>query len=226
MIKHYDSNNRILILGNSHLVVFGFRGELIRKLCESGYEVWTCFPNGPFGEGETTAAEYGCHFIETPMERRGTNPIRDIKVIRNYCSIISKIKPSIVLAYTVKPDVYGGIACRIINTPFIPNITGLGKGLDEKGLVRLLTTLLYKMAVKKSACVFFQNDNDKQYFDSHSIEYGNGVVLPGSGVNIQKYTSLPYPMNDEPIRFIYIARIMKTKGIEEYLDAASSIKKK
>ena len=108
---------KILILGNSHLVVFKFRGELISTLVERGYDVWVCFPNGPFGEGEQTAKIYGCHFIENKMERRGTNPIKDLELIKNYYCIIKQVNPDAVLAYTVKPDVYGGIVCAITKTP-------------------------------------------------------------------------------------------------------------
>lgn len=108
----------ILILGNSHLVVFNFRGELIERLVAEGNKVTVCFPNGPFGEGEKTAKEYGCYFIENKMDRRGTNPVKDLLIIKEYCSVIKKIKPDVVLAYTVKPDVYGGIACRIMGVLF------------------------------------------------------------------------------------------------------------
>ena len=216
---------KVLILGNSHLVVFKFRGELIEELVKQNYDVYVCFPNGPFGEGEESAKKYGCHFIEVPMERRGTNPVKDLQIIKNYFSIIKKTKPDVVLAYTVKPDVYGGIVCRILRIPFIPNITGLGKGLDEKGLIQKITVFLYKFAVKKSSCVFFQNNSDKAFFDFAGIEYEKGIVLPGSGVNLKKFKPLPYPEKDEPIRFIYVARVMKAKGIEQYLDAAHEIKK-
>ena len=89
---------KILILGNSHLVVFKFRGELISTLVERGYDVWVCFPNGPFGEGEQAAKIYGCHFIENKMERRGTNPIKDLELIKNYYCIIKQVNPC--LLYT------------------------------------------------------------------------------------------------------------------------------
>lgn len=217
---------RILILGNSHLVVFKFRGELIEKLVADGYDVTVCFPNGPFGEGEQASKDYGCKFIENHIDRRGTNPLSDLTIIKDYISIIKKVKANVVLAYTVKPDVYGGIACRMLGVPFIPNITGLGKGLDEGGLVRKITVLLYKIAIKKAKCVFFQNEDDKAFFDNHGMKYKRGIVLPGSGVNLSKFQPLPYPDKDEPIRFIYVARVMKAKGIEQFLDAAHEIKKK
>lgn len=216
---------KILVLGNSHLVVFKFRGELISTLVEQGYDVWVCFPNGPFGEGEQTAKIYGCHFIENKMERRGTNPIKDLGLIKDYLNIIKKVAPDVVLAYTVKPDVYGGIICAMTKTPFIPNITGLGKGLDEKGIVQKLTIELYKKAVKKAKCVFFQNDSDRSFFDSHHIIYPKGITLPGSGVNLKNFVPLPYPKKEEPIRFIYVARVMKAKGIEQFFEAAHEIKK-
>lgn len=215
---------RILILGNSHLVVFGFRGELIERLVSEGYEVWTSFPNGPFGEGEKTAKEYNCHFVESIMDRRGTNPLQDIRILFQYNKIIKDIHPDIVLAYTVKSDVYGGIICRLRKIPFVPNITGLGKAIDEGGIVSLITVLLYRIAVKKARCVFFQNDKDKEFFDKN-IKYMHGIVLPGSGVNLNKFAPLPYPNQDEPIRFIYVARVMKAKGIEQYLYAAHKVKR-
>ena len=115
--------------------------------------------------------------------------------------------------------------CRILQIPFIPNITGLGKGLDEQGVIQKITVFLYKLAVKKSSCVFFQNNSDKAFFDFAGIKYENGIVLPGSGVNLKKFKPLPYPRKDEPVRFIYVARVMKTKGIEQYLDAAHEIKR-
>lgn len=219
------ANKKILLLGNSHLVVFEFRGELIERLVSEGYEVTVCFPNGPFGEGEETAKLYGCEFVENRIDRRGTNPVKDLFLIRDYYSIIKKIKPDLVLAYTVKPDVYGGIACRITNVPFIPNITGLGKGLDEEGIIQFITKVLYRVAIKKAKCVFFQNKSDKAFFDTHKIDYQRCNVLPGSGVNLEKFVPLPFPEADEPVRFIYVARVMKAKGIEQYFEAAKEIKR-
>lgn len=226
MIDNSSTRKRILILGNSHLVVFKFRGELIKELVARQYDVWVCFPNGPFGEGEKSSKEYGCHFIESHIDRRGTNIFRDLALIQEYHRILKTVSPDIVLAYTVKPDVYGGILCNRMHIPFIPNITGLGKGLDDGGLVQKLTIALYKKAVKNAKCVFFQNYDDKHFFDLHRISYKKGTVLPGSGVNLKQFAPLEYPQESEPIRFVFVARVMKAKGIEQYLDAAHVLKKK
>lgn len=219
-------SKKILILGNSHLVVFKFRRELVEKLIAEGYDVWVCFQNGPFGEGQKAADHYGCHFIENHIDRRGTNPFKDVQLIIEYFSIMKQVKPDVVLAYTVKPDVYGGIVCRMLKIPFVPNITGLGKGLAEGGLTQKLTGLLYKWAVKKAKCVFFQNDSDKIFFDKKKITYKKGIILPGSGVNIHRFEPIPYPQEDTSVKFIFIARVMKAKGIEQFFDAAHEIRKK
>lgn len=221
-----NKKKRILILGNSHLVVFKFRGELIKKLVKEKYDVWVCFPNGPFGEGQQTAEQYGCHFVENHMDRRGTNPFSDFFVMKEYYSLIKEIKPDIVLSYTVKPNIYGGIVCRLLKVPFVPNITGLGKGLDEEGFVQKLTIQLYRYAIKHAACVFFQNNSDKNFFDSKKIRYTKQIVLPGSGVNLQEFQPLPYPTSQNCVKFIYVARVMKAKGIEEFLKAAHIVKEK
>lgn len=226
MSHNQITKKRILILGNSYLVVFKFRGELIQELIKQNYDVWVCFPNGPFGEGQKTSDEYGCHFIETNIDRRGKNPLKDFSLMKEYRRIFKAVCPDFVLAYTVKPDVYGGIVCNQMHIPFIPNITGLGKGLVEGGLVQKITIHLYKKAVKKARCVFFQNQNDKMFFDTHKIRYQKGIVLPGSGVNLQKFVPLEYPDDSEPVRFIYVARVMKAKGIEQFFDAARVLKAK
>lgn len=212
-------NKKILILGNSNLVVFKFRKELIQRLLAEGYEVTVAFPNGPFGDGETSAKKYGCNFIEINIDRRGTNPLYDMGLFLNLCKIIAKLRPKYVLAYTVKPDVYGGIVCALLGIPILINITGLGKGLTEKGIVQKITVILYKLAVKNAACVFFQNENDRKFFDDHGIRYKRGEQLPGSGVNLKEFHPMEYPKQDKTV-FTYIGRVMKAKGIEEYLEAA------
>lgn len=214
----FDMAKRILILGSSGLGIFGLRGELIEKLVEEKYEVVTSFPSGFLGEGDKLAKEYGCAFIETTVDRRGTNIFRDGKLLRSYIRLIKEVKPDAVLLYTVKCCVYGGIACRCLKVPYIMNITGLGKGLAEEGLRQKILVMLYRIAAK-SACIFFQNQSDRQFFHDHRIRSKKEEILPGSGVNLDKYQPLQYPADDR-IVFTYIARVMKTKGIDEFLMAA------
>lgn len=215
---------RILILGNSGLVVFGMRGELIQRLIKEGYEVVVSFPNGILGEGEQMSKEYGCRYVEVMIDRRGTNMIRDAELLRNYVTLIKTVKPHMVLTYTVKCSIYGGMACRFLKVPYLVNITGLGKGLVEGGLRQKLLVALYKIAVKSAECVFFQNQHDRMFFAEQGIQCKKCDLLPGSGVNLEKYLPIPYPEDDKMV-FTYIARVMKTKGIDEFLEAAKTIKK-
>lgn len=214
---------KVLILGNSKLTVFGFRGELIEKLIQDDYDVTVAFPNGPFGEGKEISNQYGCKFIELEMDRRGTSIFKDLFLLKEYIKIIRKEKPFCVLAFTVKCDIYGGMACRLLRVPFFPNITGLGKGLTSNFFVTSITKFLYKIGIKKSVCVFYQNNNDLSFFTSNKIYKGDSIVLPGSGVNLKKFKFKPIPSMDE-FHFVYVARIMKAKGIDEYLSAANYFK--
>lgn len=214
---------RVLILGNSGLVVFGMRGELISRLIKDGYDVVVSFPNGLLGEGEQLAKEYGCRHVETLIDRRGTNIFRDLALLQSYTKLIRDVNPDVVLTFTVKCSIYGGMACRRLNVPYIVNITGLGKGLAEGGVQQKLLVMLYKLGVRSAQCVFFQNRQDRQFFVDRHIKYKKDDLLPGSGVNLDKYVPMDYPA-DDTIVFTYIARVMKTKGIDEFLAAARAIK--
>ena len=214
---------RVLILGNSGLVVFGMRGELIERLVKEGMDVVVSFPDGFLGEGERLAKEYGCNYIGVPIDRRGTNAFRDAALLKSYFKLIREVKPDVVLTYTVKCSIYGGIVCRMLRIPYIVNITGLGTGLAETGRWQKVIISLYKIALRSAACVFFQNRNDQQFFADHRIRFKKGDLLPGSGVNLEKYVPFPYPSDDKMV-FTYIARVMKTKGIDEFLKAAEVIR--
>lgn len=216
------SKGKVLFWGSSRVCVYGFRGELIERLKNEGYEVVVSFPNGPYGEGEEISKQYGCKFIETQIERRGKNPAHDLALLYQYIKIIKGEKPNYVLGYTVKCDIYGGIACRLTGTPFIANITGLGKGLAEGGATEFITKNLYKIAMKKAKCVFFQNKQDKGYFDRNNIRYKKARVIPGSGVNVSRFSGIPYPADGKTV-FTYMSRVMKAKGIDQFLDAAHKL---
>ena len=168
----------------------------------------------------------GCKFIDTPINRRNTNPVEDLKVFFKYMKVLEEIKPEIVLTYTVKPNVYGGLACRMKKIPYICNVTGLGSGYLNGGIVQKVVQILSKLAFKKANKVFFQNTSDKDLLVNQNIVDSNYDLLPGSGVNLETYRVLPYPPEDQPINFNFIARVMKDKGIDEYLSAAKIIKER
>ncbi|KOF08654.1 glycosyl transferase, partial [Planococcus glaciei] len=213
---------KVLLLGNHGFVIYNFRKELIKKLLEDGYEVYISLP---YDEKVQIMVEWGCKFVETNVDRRGTNPVTDSKLVGHYLKILKQIKPDAVLTYTIKPNLYGGIACRILNIPCINNITGLGSGFSGNPALKFLLSSLYKVGLKKSKCVFFQNTEDMATLVENNIIKGPYELIPGSGVNLNEYKFMEYPPEDE-LNFIFIGRIMKDKGIDQYLEAAKEIKQK
>lgn len=214
---------KVLMLGNHEIVIYNFRRELIQRMIEDGYEVYVALPYGPKVE---YLKEMGCEFIDTPVNRRNTNPLEDIKVFFRYIKILEQIKPDVVLTYTVKPNVYGGIACRLKSIPYICNVTGLGSGYLNGGIVKRVVKNLSKLAFKKANKVFFQNSTDMNLLVEQNIVNDNYDLLPGSGVNLEINRVLPYPAKDKPTSFNFVARVMKDKGIDEYLEAAKQVKEK
>lgn len=214
---------RVLILANNDVGLYNFRKELIRELLKQKHEVFISLPHG---SKVNKLEKLGCKFIETKLDRRGTNPITDIKLFIKYISILNNIRPHVVLTYTVKPNLYGGIACRLKGIPYICNVTGLGSGFLNKGLTQSVIKTLSKRSFTTAQCVMVQNSADMEILKQSKTIKGNGRLIPGSGVNLSEYEVLPYPKEDSPIQFNFIARIMKDKGIDEYLEAAKIIKAK
>jgi len=213
---------KIIILSNHHAYTYNFRKEIIQRLLDENYEVHIVLP---YGEKVELLKEMGCHFIDLPLDRRGMNPFTDLKLLYNYYKIIKKVKPDAVMSYTIKPNIYGGMACRKLKVPFFPNVTGLGTAVENEGTSQKILVQLYKIAFKKASCVFFQNEENCDFFKIKKIKLNNFKVLPGSGVNVNHFSLLEYPPADT-IEFVFISRIMKEKGIDQYLDAANYIKQK
>ena len=211
---------KILILANNDVGLYNFRKELIEELVKKN-EVYISLP---YGDLIPKLEELGCNFIDTPISRRGTNPLTDIKLFLNYLSIIKEIKPDVVLTYTIKPNVFGGMASRMSTVPYIANITGLGTAVENGGILQSITLFLYKISLKKANCVFFQNKENRDFITG-KIKISNHRLIPGSGVNLEQYSLMDYP-SDEVVNFLFIARVMKEKGIDQYLEAAEYIKGK
>jgi galacturonosyltransferase len=212
---------KVVILSNHHIYTYNLRKEIIQKLLYENYEVYLVLP---YGEKVDRLIEIGCKFIDLPLDRRGINPINDLKLLFSYYRIIKKIKPNVLLSYTIKPNIYGGIASKATNTPYLANVTGIGTSINNKGLIQKITLTLYKFGLKKAACVFFQNETNRQFFIDKYIVNGKTRLIPGSGVNLNYHCFEEYPDSDNTISFLFIGRIMKDKGIEELLEAAQRIK--
>lgn len=214
----------ILILSNNIDGLYSFRKEVIQAIKNAGYDIFISIPDIksnkiPFFES------IGCYIIPTIFDRRGINPFADIKLLFNYIKIIKRINPTAILTYTIKPNVYGGIASKFCRVPLLSNITGMGGAIENGGLMQKLSILLYKMGLQKTHCIFFQNLNNKNFFINQHIIGQKMILLPGSGVNLIYHKYQEYPKDDE-IRFLYVGRILKDKGCGELFEMIRIIKKK
>ena len=209
---------QIMMIANDSNFAYNLRREVLQTLVQAGHRMnLTC----QILSYEEELKEIGCNLIGADVQRRGTNPFADLQLFIKYYRILKKQKPDLVLTNNIKPNVYAGLACRLLKIPYIVNITGLGTPLEIPGPLQILTAALYKIGVKKAQCVFFQNEENMQFFYDRKL-LGNNTraeLLPGSGVNLQAHPLQEYP-EGEKIHFLFAARVMKEKGIDQFLAAA------
>lgn len=213
---------KVVILSNHHAYTYNFRKEIIQRLIDEHYKVYVVLP---YGEKVELLKEMGCEFIDLPLDRRGMNPITDFKLLLSYNKIIKNINPDVVLSYTIKPNIYGGMVCRKQRVPLIANVTGLGTAVENKGFMLKILIQLYRIAFRKISCIFFQNRKNERFFRDKKISNGRHRIIPGSGVNLSSHSFEEYPEDNGLVKFLFIGRIMRDKGIEELIDAAIKIKK-
>lgn len=210
---------KILFLVNGHVAIYNFRLEIVERFIADGHEVHI---SSPYGERIDDLIALGAVFHDIKMDRHSMNPIKDLKILSEYKKLIRDVKPDICLGFTIKPNIYGSIAARKYKVPFVANITGLGTAAENPGFAQKVIIMLYRYAFKKVQRVFFQNEENKAFFDKYRLAPGKGMIIPGSGVNLIRYPYVDYPDGDT-VRFGFVSRIMKEKGIDQYLDAAQSI---
>ncbi|RGW11601.1 glycosyltransferase family 4 protein [Enterococcus asini] len=212
-------NKKVVIIGNHDVGLYNFRKELIIELIKNGYEVTILCPNG---DRISKLKDLGCKFIPIDISRHGTNPVTDIKLLMKYRKELKKINPGAVLTYTIKPNIYGGFAAASLKIPFFVNITGLGSAIQTPGVVQYISLALYRISLRKAYIVFFQNEENMKFI-MNKISGINGKLLPGSGVNVNDFTLLSQNFNEKVV-FLFLARVMKDKGIDEFLLAAEQVR--
>lgn len=214
-------NKRILVLANFDMGLYKFRKALLQELIRLENEVYIALPNGEF---IPELEKIGCHFVETEVDRRGMNPLHDIGLYRQYRKILKKLKPDLVIGYTIKPNVYGGFACRMATIPFAANITGLGSAIEGGGVLQKLVFAMYKAGLAKAKVVFFENEGNREVLvNAGVVKKEQTHVLCGAGIDTDEYPLLPYPQGN-PIHFLFVGRIMKEKGVDELFEAMTRLK--
>ena len=216
------SKKTVALINNDHAWTYNLRREILKAMIDAGHRVVVIVG---YGKRVDDLVNMGCEFIDVPVDRHGMNPFKELKLLLKYKKVLKELRPDVVLTYTIKPNVYAGYACGRLKIPFIANITGLGTAVENKGPLQGVFIKLLKIGLKKASMVFFQNSENMQFLLDRGAISGNYALLPGSGVNTSEFAPIAYP-SDDTVEFVFIARIMKEKGIEQYLDAAVAIREK
>ena len=209
---------KILMLANDVTTILQFRSELVSALVEAGNEVIVSVPKS---DRISEIEALGASVVETEVSRHGKNPLKDISLYFAYKKLLKKVKPDFVLSFTIKPNVYGGMACKGLKIPYVANVTGLGVVGDE-GILQKLMLMLYKAGCKKAKCVFFQNSSNLEFFKQKGVVKENVLLLPGSGVNTEKFSYMEYPTS-EITNIVFVGRIIKDKGVFELAEVAKQL---
>lgn len=220
---------KILIIGSVASSLVNFRGPLLQEMAALGHELNAGAPKAP-AEIRTQLSNLGVTYHEINIDRTSLSPVRAIYTILNFITLFKQIKPDVYLGYTIKPVLYGSIAARVAKVPNIYSIiSGLGYTFSNSGLkakaINTLVKCLYKIALRYNQKVFFQNPDDLAVFIREGIlrRVDQGILVNGSGVDLDLFTPKQCPAD---ISFLLMARLIKEKGIYEYVEAAQIIKDK
>jgi len=214
---------RVAIVSNTSWSLFNFRFNLARAIKKAGYEVVLIAPYDEYSDRLSEEFEYHNIYINN----KGTNPKEDIKTTIDFYKLYKELKPDVVLHYTIKPNIYGTIACSMLGIKTINNIAGLGTLFIKQNFVTKIAKWLYKYSQSKASKIFFQNSDDFEMFTSEDlVDKRKCDILPGSGVDTGKFIPVEVEKEDDIFRFLLVARMLWDKGIGEYVEASKLIKAK
>ncbi len=218
-------NKTIAIVINTSWNIFNFRLGLLKALQEEGYRVIAIAPTDEYSQ---KLEELGIEYYDININNKGTNPLEDAKLIFAFYKLYKELSPDIILQYTIKPNIYGSIAAGILGIPVISNISGLGTVFLNSHLSSKIARLLYRGALKVPEKVFYQNEHDRKLFIATKlVDAEKTGLLPGSGVDTDKYSATKWRLTDGTnLHFLLITRLLKDKGLVEYVEAAEILKKK
>lgn len=211
----------VITYNTSHYVLL-FRQNLIRQLQAQGYRVVAVAPrDGHSGRFR----DIGVDYVPIDMDNKGANPLKDLRLLADLHRTYRRLRPDVALHFTIKPNIYGSIAAKFLGIPVVNNVTGLGTAFVRGGMLRRISETLYKLAFRHAEVVFFQNDDDFKLFrDARIVKDSQCAVLPGSGVDTNRFAPRPARPNGGPFHFLFIGRLIKDKGIGEYVEATKMLK--
>ena len=213
---------RILVLSNLTSYTYNFRFEILQSMIACGHEVIVACDDDDHDKHAALAAA-GCRMIEVPFNGKGKNPSEEFSLMLRYRHLVRQVRPDIVFTFTIKMNLYGGLAAKRYKVPYVPMITGLGE-LEKEGKLRAVLMILHKKVMPSAKAVVFQNQANMDFFRNNGIRAGRAVLVPGSGINLEKFAYRPYPSEKDGLVFAFIGRLTPAKGISEYLSMAQIMK--
>lgn len=212
-----------MITVNAAWNVWNFRTPIVHALQRDGHDVTVLAPPD---DSVQSLQSKGCRYIPLEMSVTGMNPLQDIALMRRMRAIFRNEQPDVILSYTIKNNIFGAIAARSEGIPFIPNVTGLGTAFLSGGILQGIAQALYRYAFAQLPVVFFQNEDDRHLFTSRGlVREAQARVLPGSGIDLARFSSADYPLSDTAPTFLMIARLLRDKGVVEFAEAARVVKR-
>ncbi len=212
---------KIAIVLNTSWNIYNFRLGLVRALLSEGHEVVAIAPHDEYSP---KLEEAGCTYLPIKMDSRGINPLKDLALFFELLSLYKKSKPDIILHYTIKPNIYGTLAARFLGIPVVNNVCGLGTAFIQQTFLSKLVQVMYKFAFRSSNKVFFQNEEDRSFFEEKKIlRKSQAETLPGSGINPLKFVNTG-ASNNKKFTFLLISRLIHDKGILEFIEAVKLLK--
>ena len=214
---------RLALSVNASWNVINFRTGLISGLIDAGHEVVVLAPVDAYS---SRLPALGVRFEELPLDAKGLSPLGDLRLLWSYYRLFRKLGVDAYLAFTVKPNVYGTIAARLLGIPAINNVAGLGAIYAKNSALTRLVSGLYKLAFRRSSVVFFQNEDDRQLFVAKRIVRPDQAgLLPGSGVDLTRFVPSDKSQEGTGFTFLLTARMLWDKGIGEFVEAGRRLRR-
>lgn len=214
----------ILVTANTAWNIWNFRRPIVKSLIKDGHRVTILAPPD---SAVSELVALGCETAFLTIDAKGTNPLSDVKLMYHFRRIFAKEKPDVVLSYTVKNNIFGALAAKSLNIPFVPNVTGLGTAFLSGAILRAVAGQLYRRAFKSLPVVFFENEDDRNLFISKRfLLCHQALVVPGTGIDLRHFAMEEMPSCEEPIIFLMIGRLLRDKGVVEFVEAARDIRRR
>lgn len=212
----------ILMTVNASWNILNFRRPVVEALVQAGHAVTVL---APADDTVARLGALGCRFLPLEMDVKGLNPLRELALMTRFYRLFRAERPDVILSYTIKNNIFGAMAAKALRIPFIPNVSGLGTAFLSGGALQRLVEMLYRRAFAGLPVVFFQNSEDLDLFESRGlVAPGQGRVLPGSGIDLERFAPAPYPAAGSAPVFLLVARLLRDKGVVEYVEAARQVK--